>query len=119
MAEETNAIIVPLAIEQYGKDFIVNIGENIDFSQKTDMNLDEKNQFLRDAMAQLKYEIFESVPSVKRSEISIDSEQFAQEIISRCPYEFTKADVQATRYHDKSEVDPEEVFAFRKRLNLK
>ena len=116
MAEETNAVIIPLAIEQYGKDFIVNIGENIDFSLKTDMTLEEKNQILRDTMAQLKYEIFESIDCAKRSEITIDSEQFAQDIISRCPYEFTKADVEATRYHDKIEVEPEKVFSFQKNL---
>lgn len=116
IASKTNAIIIPMAIEQYGKNFVANIGENIDFSQKNNMDHKEMRKYLRDAMATLKYDIFESVEPDKRCDILTTEEQFAQKIISRCPYNFTIDDVEKTRYHDKEKNSYEEVFEFQKKL---
>lgn len=116
IASKTNAIIIPMAIEQYGKDFVANIGDNIDFASKTHMCSQEMKEYLRDSMATLKYEIFQSVEPVKRTNVSITKEQFAEDIVSRCPYNFTIEDVEKTRYHDRTKVPYDEVFAFQKNL---
>lgn len=113
MALETGAEIVPVAIEQYNEKFYVNIGENIDIDSN---DVDVINQRLRDELATLKWEIWERLGVYKRTSISITQEEFEQEIINRCPYGFTKEDIERTRYKDKNEVGVEEVFAFRKKL---
>lgn len=55
MAKETDAEIVPVAVEQYGKDFIVNIGENMVVQSDKD-----NKEVLRDTLATLKWKIMES-----------------------------------------------------------
>ena len=72
-AQQTDAVIIPIGIEEYGKDFIVNIGENFYVNKNKD-NLIPEIQRLRDCMATLKYEIWESVPSVSRLKIPAFSE---------------------------------------------
>ena len=72
-AQQTDAVIIPIGIEEYGKDFIVNIGENFYVNKNKD-NLIPEIQRLRDCMATLKYEIWESVPSVSRLKIPEFSE---------------------------------------------
>lgn len=75
IALETGCDIVPVAIEQYGKDFFVNIGKNMQVNpeQKTFETeeerktfINEQKQLLRDAMSTLKWEIFESRPVEQR-----------------------------------------------------
>lgn len=72
IAQKSNAIIVPVAVEQYGKRFKINIGKNFDMQQ---FGLDgaEKARAistLRDTLATLKWEIWESEPQLSRNEIS-------------------------------------------------
>lgn len=119
MAATTNAIIIPVAIEEYDKEFKVNIGSNIDFAQKQNMNINERNSYLRDALASLKYEIISSVPPIKRSDIPENyEEQFVQEIMAKCPYGFTVEDVEKTRYHNKNITTSEEVFGPQKKITF-
>lgn len=72
-AQQTDAVIIPIGIEEYGKNFIVNIGENFYVNKNKD-NLIPEIQRLRDCMATLKYEIWESVSLVSRSQIPAFSE---------------------------------------------
>lgn len=61
VAQKGGADIVPVAIEQYGKHFKINIGANIRFKECN--SLQEKTECitaLRDTMATLKWEIWES-----------------------------------------------------------
>lgn len=66
-AQQANAVIIPIAIEQYEKNFIVNIGEN--YYVGKDNNLIDEISRLRDVMATLKYEIWQSVPQMLSSEV--------------------------------------------------
>lgn len=72
IAKKSNAIIVPVAVEQYGKRFKINIGKNIDL-QDDGVDVLEKSKaisMLRDVLATLKWEIWESEPQLMRNEIS-------------------------------------------------
>ncbi len=91
-ALSTGSIIVPIAIEQYGKRFKINIGENfnpleyslkalkIDYSSlNQDMDSElmkniqiEINKVLRDKMATLKFEIWNTEKIVDRKSIPDD-----------------------------------------------
>jgi 1-acyl-sn-glycerol-3-phosphate acyltransferase len=72
IAQKSNAIIVPIAADQYGKHFKINIGKNFD------MNLfgndaDEKSRAireLRDTLSALKYGIWESEPQLGRDSVT-------------------------------------------------
>ena len=79
IAKQGGAMIVPVAAEQYGKHFKVNIGANFDINAYGD-DVAEKSRAikdLRDTLAALKYEIWETVPA-KRSEIAPDEwEQYS------------------------------------------
>ena len=58
MAMETDTPIVPVAIEQYGKKFVINFGNELcpaDFQSAADLT-----QTLRDALATLKWDIWEN-----------------------------------------------------------
>lgn len=61
VAQKGNAMIVPVAVEQYGKHFIVNIGENFDINKYSTNKVLAINT-LRDTLATLKWEIWESRP---------------------------------------------------------
>ena len=113
MAIETNADIVPIAIEQYDDKFYVNIGKNMKI---TSTDVESINQELRDNMATLKWEIWEKNDIVKRKDVDTTLEKFANTIIERCPYGFTVEDVEKTRYKDETDITKEEVFSFVKKL---
>lgn len=71
VAKKSNAIVIPVAAEQYGKHFKINIGENIDinlYGNTKEEKLIAINQ-LRDILATLKWEIWESEPIIKRENI--------------------------------------------------
>lgn len=119
MAIETNAIIVPLAIEQYDNKFYVNIGENIDINTFENLSIENLNEYLRDAMATLKWKIWEK-QTIKRNEILEEYIQtFKQNIVDKCPYGFTIEDVEKTMYKDSKIIDEQEVFEPIKILSLK
>lgn len=61
VAQKGNAVIVPIAAEQYRKHFIINIGENFDMS-KYGIDKTLAISELRDALATLKWEIWENQP---------------------------------------------------------
>lgn len=72
VAQAGNAIIVPVAVEQYGKHFKINIGKNFDmqtFGSNTIEKLKAIN-LLRDILATLKWEIWETEPQNKRCKIT-------------------------------------------------
>lgn len=78
-----NAIIVPAAVEQYGKRFKIRIGENFDmrtYGADISEKLNAINT-LRDILATLKWEIWETEPQLKRCEIS--NEEWNKYIDSR------------------------------------
>ena len=110
MAIRTGAEIIPLAIERYGQNYTINIGRNITVS---DLHLEQKQQLtetLRDAIAALKWEIWESQPQTKRAEITPDYRlQELQELQDQMHGVYTMEDIEATRFHTKAEVEQKEV----------
>lgn len=87
MAKETGCDIVPVAIERYDKDYIINIGKefSVDTKLAAGLNMDEIKMDLRDEMATLKWDIMQSLPksesaeetyyNTKRSELGIFKEE--------------------------------------------
>ena len=73
IAQKGNAIIVPIAIDQYGKYFKINIGENFDMLRFGNDPSEKANAIasLRDTMATLKWEIWET-EKISRSEVCGD-----------------------------------------------
>ena len=75
IAQQTGCDIIPVAIEQYGNDFVVNIGSNFkvneEFLDDADNKkyVETKKEQLRNIMATLKWEIIESRPMIKRTDL--------------------------------------------------
>ena len=103
MAIRTGADIVPIAIEQYGKEYYVNIGRNIVL---TDYQLNEKVQatsYLRDILCTLKWEIINYIPGIKRKNLTPNaSEIFLDSIMSQTENGYTVEEILRTRYHEKN-----------------
>ena len=85
MALESGADIIPVAIELYGDTYYINIGENIS-REKYDPNMKrELTDDLRDAMATLKWEIFEKYGHIRRDELPDNaSEQWLENYQKVC-----------------------------------
>lgn len=123
VAKEADAIIIPIGIEQYGKEFIAKVGRNFDVRRYTFDKYDKREiqkiiiRDLRDELATLKWEIWESVPPLVRGEIEDGYYQkFVQDKIGEWNLEF-EAFTNAI-YKDKDIVDAEEVFAPIKKLSI-
>lgn len=105
-AQQCNVPIIPVAIEQRGKHFVLNIGEEF-----TVDNMDETDavQLVRDTMATLKWEIWEALPKEKRKDIPDGYyEKFLQKRVSECAG-FTVELVQGRMYKDKKDREIEEI----------
>lgn len=117
MALETGAEIIPMAIEQYGKKFYVNIGKNMVLNKS--LSVDELNDNLRDTLATLKWDIWESQGIFERTSINQSFvDKFKQDIVDKCEFGFTIDDVYKTMYKDPKITTYEEAFSFTKRIVL-
>jgi lysophospholipid acyltransferase (LPLAT)-like uncharacterized protein len=89
IAQKSNSIIVPVAAEQYGKHFRVNIGFQFDmnlFGNKPSEKSDAITN-LRDILATLKYEIWESEPQVRRKDLQgHEWDEYVEERFKEWPY---------------------------------
>lgn len=115
MAIESNVKIVPIAIEQFEKRFVINFGNELfpkDFDDNTSLT-----QRLRDDLATLKWEIWEQEGIQSKKDIPADySEQFIRQFAQRIyPYD-TLESVERTRYHTKEEMEQRDAFAHLDRL---
>ena len=113
MAIESGADIIPLAVERYGDTWFINIGENIS-SEKYDPDMKrELTDDLRDAMATLKWEIFEKYGHIRREELPDNaSEQWLANIQKMCiATKFPMEDVVRTIYVTKEDKEQQEVQA--------
>lgn len=72
VARHGGAVIIPVAAEQYGKQFKANIGENfyVDSYPDTPVGKSYAIRDLRDVLASLKWEIWESEGIVSRQELT-------------------------------------------------
>jgi len=122
VALRANAAIVPVAIEQYGKNFLIHIGDIFDvekyaeqYSEDIKVKLHAISD-LRDIMASLKYKIWEYMGAIDRSTIPEDYfGKFVEERLSEW-HGFTYADVRAREFCPKNITAPETVFAPLERL---
>lgn len=112
IAIRSGADIVPLAIERYGDNYTINIGQNI---LTSGLELTQKQQLtdaLRDAIATLEWEIWETQPQTKRDEVPLDYRlQKLQELQEQTHDVYTMEDIEITRFHTKAEIAQKEVEA--------
>lgn len=89
IAQKGNAIIVPIAAEQYGKHFKINIGTQFDmncFGNSSSQKAKAISE-LRDVLATLKYEIWESEPRLQRKDLKGNEwNQYIEERLKEWPY---------------------------------
>ena len=118
IAKKGNAIIVPVACEQYGKHFKVNIGENFDMLNYGN-NVEDKSiaiNDLRDTLATLKWEIWESEDILIRSELKGDEwEKYVADRFKEWPY-FNEEYIDGLVYKPKNVTKRDEVYAPIKKL---
>ena len=115
MAMETDTPIVPVAIEQYGKKFVINFGTELcpaEFQSASDLT-----QTLRDAMATLKWDIWENEGVQDRAGLPEDySNQFRELFEQKIhPYN-TLETIERTRFHTKAEIEQRDAFSHLDRL---
>lgn len=117
MASINNIPIIPVGVEQYNNRFVINFGKEL--QPKDFQNIAELNQTLRDAMATLKWEIWEQEGLQHRADIPNGyKEQFIEEFGKRLyPYD-TLESVERTRYHTKEELEQTDAFSHLQHLNL-
>lgn len=118
IAQKSDAIIVPIAAEQYGKHFKVNIGQNFDMNIFGNGAKEKSRAIceLRDILATLKFEIWESEEQIKRREIIGDEwKRYVEKRFS----EWTGFDedyIEALIYRPKDVTSPYEAFSCFKNL---
>lgn len=105
-ARECNVPIVPIAIEQREKHFILNVGKEFSVA---DMEEAMAVQLVRDTIATLKWEIWDTLPIEKRKNILENYyEKFLEEKISECAG-FTIELIQGRMYKDKKDREIEQI----------
>lgn len=115
MSFETNTPVVPVAIEQYDKRFVINFGQTIrpeDFS-----DWDEMTQTIRDTLASLKWEIWEKEGVQPRDSLPEDyGKQFRSLFEERIhPYDTPKT-IERARFHTSAEMEQKDAFLYLDRL---
>lgn len=118
IAKEGNAIIVPVAAEQYGKHFKINIGQNFDMRNYGE-GKEEKSRAindLRDTLSTLKWEIWETEGPVDRRDIPKDEwEKYVEARFAEWPY-FNEEYIAGLVYKPKDVITREEVYGPVKKL---
>lgn len=118
IAKKGNAIIVPVAVEQYGKNFKINIGKNFDMLNYDD-TLEAKScaiSDLRDTLSTLKWEIWETEPTLIRKDLTGDEwSSYIAERFREWPY-FNEEYIDDLIYKPKNVVTKKEVYAPVKKL---
>lgn len=110
MAMESGVGIVPVGIERYDERFVIKFGQELrpgDFGRPDDLT-----RALRDTLATLKWDIWENEGLQSRSELADDyGKRFIEEFEQRIRPWDTLESIEATRFHDKAEMEQREVFA--------
>lgn len=111
MALRTGADIIPVAVECYNEThFVVNIGENISTLNRDVSEKRALTDKLRDAVATLRWEIWESRPQTKRADLPPDIRARELEYVKReLRGVYTMDDLENDRFHTKEEAASREV----------
>ena len=134
MALKTGCDIVPVAVEQYDKDFYVNIGRNFkveeilfESEEEEKKYINSKKEDLRDAMATLKWEIIERMPQQEREKLGDYSKKHREFVDTRLYEWFNKKEnkpfyndelVEHRTFRAKNVVFSSEVFNFFDKIDL-
>ncbi len=113
VAREGGAVIIPIAAEQYGKHFVINIGKNFNVAKYEPTTEGKSGAIaaLRDVLATLKWEIWEHEPIVERSRIREGEwKQYVEDRLHEWPY-FTMDYIDSMTYSPKNVARPQDVFA--------
>lgn len=110
MAMESGTKIVPVAIEQYGKRFVVKLGAELHPNEFDTAG--ELTQVLRDALATLKWDIWEQEAHIARNTLPPDYGKQFYKSFEQClaPWD-TLETVERTRFHTKAEIEHMDAFA--------
>lgn len=118
-AIKTGAEIVPVAIEQYDKRYVVNIGKNINIYNHPIEDAKELTLELRDIMCTLKWEIWEKEGIYKRKDIPNNwYEDFVNDIMKDSDIGYTEEVIERTRYKDKNITTFEDAFDFIRNIHV-
>ena len=112
IAQKSNAIIVPVAVEQYEKKFKINIGKDLDMQQFGSDSVEKSRAIstLRDTLATLKWEIWETEPQLKRNELSRNEwNEYIKARLEEWPY-FNTDYIDGMIYKPKNVTRYEDVF---------
>ncbi len=117
MAIRTGADIIPVAINQYGKEYRIHIGQNI---HGTDWTIDQKQALtdhLRNAMATLKWAIYETGSTIFRSSLPADArEAYKQFLLRQTQGVYSWEELCSGIFRPKGICPPQEAFAHFRRL---
>lgn len=120
VAKQGNAIIVPIAAEQYGKKFKIKIGKNFDMKQYGS-SLEEKShaiEDLRNVLATLKWEIWETEKPFVRNKMTMEEwDEYVSERFKEWPY-FNEEYIEGLIYKPKNVVSKDEVYDPVKKMTL-
>ena len=117
VARKSNAIIIPIASDQYGKKFKVNVGKNFDVNNYGDGNSEKSRAItdLRDILATLKWEIWET-EYVNRHDIPDDYwDKYVERRFKEWPY-FNLQYIDRLIFKPKNIVESKDVYALTKKL---
>lgn len=111
MSIRTGADIVPIAIEQYGKDYTINIGKNISPAGFTVSDKREFTDMLRDAIATLKWQIWESHPISSRASLPAETKKLhTQKLMTENKEDsYSLEYIDIIRFHTKEELEQKAV----------
>lgn len=108
MVMKTNVKIIPVAIEQYAKRFVIRFGSELlpdNYNNHADLTQD-----IRDALATLKWDTWENEGIQLRSGLPKDfGEQFRREFEKRIYPWDTLETIEKARFRTKAEIDQKEV----------
>ena len=118
VAQKSDAVIVPIGIEQYDKTFIATVGKNFDASKYSEDEKIKAISDLRDVMATLKWDIWESVSPNVRSQLDKDEfDKFINERLKEWP-NFTLEEFYDRVFKPKNIQDEKNVFECLKDLDI-
>jgi len=118
VAKKGNAVIIPVAADQYGKHFKINVGKNIDMNLYGDTKEEKTRAIndLRDCLAKLKWEIWETESMLEREKITgKEWEEYVSERFKEWPY-FNEEYIKGLIFKPKNVVGREEVYGSVKKL---
>ena len=118
VAMKADAVIVPIAIEQYGSTFISKVGKNFDVSRYHEDQKILAVDDLRSEMATLKWDIWESVLPLERCKLDKNEfELFINERLKEWP-NFTLEEFYERVFKPKNITSEKDAFSHLKEIDL-